>query len=103
MGLLESMISQAIRRETGINPRRLIRKIGGGNLLMAGGAALAGKEVGECEGAEAHAAVAEEGTSVVGGEKIHGADRVLGGESVDENEFVGGEEDVGELLPGNGG
>ncbi|REJ86282.1 MAG: DUF533 domain-containing protein [Acidobacteria bacterium] len=42
MGLIEKMISEAIRRETGFNPRRLVRRVGGRNLLLAGGAALAG-------------------------------------------------------------
>lgn len=42
MGFIEKMISEAIRRETGFNPRRLIRRVGGRNILLAGGAALAG-------------------------------------------------------------
>ncbi len=41
MGFLDRMISDLIQDNTGINPRRLVRKIGGGKLLAMGGAALA--------------------------------------------------------------
>lgn len=42
MSLLETLISQAIRNATGYDARRVIRKIGTRNILLAGGAALAG-------------------------------------------------------------
>lgn len=42
MGLLDRLVSDLIKQSTGYNPRRIVRKIGGGKLLMAGGAALAG-------------------------------------------------------------
>lgn len=43
MGFLENLVSDMIGESVGINPRRLIRMVGGKNLLMMGaGAALAG-------------------------------------------------------------
>lgn len=42
MRFLESMISGMVKESTGINPRRLVRMVGGKNILLAGGAALAG-------------------------------------------------------------
>ncbi len=41
MGFLDRMISDLIQDNTGINARRMVRKIGGGKLLALGGAALA--------------------------------------------------------------
>ena len=41
MGFLDRMISNLIQDNTGINARRMVRKIGGGKLLALGGAALA--------------------------------------------------------------
>ncbi len=41
MGFLDRMISDLIQDNTGINARRLVRKIGGGKMLAMGGAALA--------------------------------------------------------------
>lgn len=42
MGFLDRLVSDMIRRETGFNPRRLVRRVGGKNILLLGGAALAG-------------------------------------------------------------
>ena len=43
MRFLENLVSDMIRESTGVNPKRVIRKIGGKNLLMMGAsAALAG-------------------------------------------------------------
>ncbi len=42
MGFLERMMSDLVKDATGFNPRRAIRMIGGKNILMMGGAALAG-------------------------------------------------------------
>ncbi len=43
MRFLENLVSDMVKQSTGYNPRRVIRKIGGKNLLMAGaGAVLAG-------------------------------------------------------------
>ncbi len=42
MGFLDSMVGELVRRETGFNATRLIRRIGSKRLLMMGGAALAG-------------------------------------------------------------
>jgi len=42
MRLLENLVSDLIRDSTGLNTRRLVRRIGGGKILLAGGAALAG-------------------------------------------------------------
>lgn len=42
MGFLDRMLTQAIRRETGLNVGRLVRRIGARRLLMLGGAAVAG-------------------------------------------------------------
>lgn len=42
MGFLDSMLGELVRRETGFNATRLIRKVGTKRLLMMGGAALAG-------------------------------------------------------------
>ncbi len=41
MGFLDRMISDLIQDNTGINARRMVRKIGGGKMLALGGAALA--------------------------------------------------------------
>jgi tellurite resistance protein len=42
MGFLDRMMSNAIRRSTGINAHRVVRKVGAGKLLLLGGAAIAG-------------------------------------------------------------
>jgi len=42
MKLLETLVSQALHRSTGYDAAKLVRKIGGKNLLLAGGALLAG-------------------------------------------------------------
>lgn len=42
MGFLDRMVSDMIKRETGFNARRIVRRVGGRNLLMLGGAAIAG-------------------------------------------------------------
>lgn len=42
MGFLDSMLSDLVKNTTGINAKRAIRKIGGKNILLMGGAALAG-------------------------------------------------------------
>jgi len=42
MGFLDRMVSDMIRRETGFNARRIVRRVGGRNILLLGGAALAG-------------------------------------------------------------
>lgn len=42
MRFLENMISGMVKDSTGINPRRLVRMVGGKNILLAGGVALAG-------------------------------------------------------------
>lgn len=42
MGFVEKMLSDLVRNATGVNARPLIRKIGAKNILMIGGAALAG-------------------------------------------------------------
>lgn len=42
MALLDSLVSSMIKQTTGINARGLVRMIGGRNLLLMGGAALAG-------------------------------------------------------------
>lgn len=47
MRFLENLVSDMIKDSTGINPRRLVRKIGGGKILLAGGAALAGALIAE--------------------------------------------------------
>ncbi len=41
MGFLDRMISDLIQDNTGINARRMVRKIGGGKILAMGGAAIA--------------------------------------------------------------
>jgi tellurite resistance protein len=47
MRFLENLVSDMIKDSTGINPRRLVRKISGGKMLLAGGAALAGALIAE--------------------------------------------------------
>jgi tellurite resistance protein len=42
MGFLDRMVSDMIRRETGFNPRRIVRRVGGRNILLMGAAAVAG-------------------------------------------------------------
>lgn len=42
MKLLETLITQAVRSSTGYDARRIVKKIGGRNILLAGGALLAG-------------------------------------------------------------
>ncbi len=42
MGFLDRMVSNAIRKSTGLNVHRAVRGIGAGKLLMMGGAAIAG-------------------------------------------------------------
>ncbi len=42
MGFLDRLVSDMIRRETGFNARRVVRRIGGRNILMLGGALVAG-------------------------------------------------------------
>lgn len=42
MGLLETLISNAIRQSTGFDAGRLVHRIGAKNILLAGGAILAG-------------------------------------------------------------
>ena len=42
MGFLDRLVSDMIHRETGFNARRLVRRVGGKNILLLGGAALAG-------------------------------------------------------------
>ncbi len=42
MGFLDKMVGGMIKRETGFDPSRLVRKVGGKKMLMMGGAALAG-------------------------------------------------------------
>ncbi|MCB1033842.1 MAG: DUF533 domain-containing protein [Acidobacteria bacterium] len=56
MGLLDRLISDLIQDSTGYNPRRVVRRIGGGKLLMAGGAALAGALLMEKMGSKGPAA-----------------------------------------------
>ncbi len=51
MGFLDRMVSDLIRDNTGINARRLVRRIGGGKLLALGGAALAASLLAEKKGA----------------------------------------------------
>lgn len=50
MGFLDRMISDLIQDNTGINARRLVRKIGGGKILAMGGAALAAGMFAEKQG-----------------------------------------------------
>ncbi len=50
MGFLDRMISDLIQDNTGINARRMVRKIGGGKLLAMGGAALAAGMFAEKQG-----------------------------------------------------
>ena len=50
MGFLDKMISDLIQDNTGINARRMVRKIGGGKLLALGGAALAAGVLAEKKG-----------------------------------------------------
>ena len=50
MGFLDRMISDLIQDNTGINARRLVRKIGGGKILALGGAALAAGMLAETKG-----------------------------------------------------
>ncbi|MEM7480835.1 MAG: DUF533 domain-containing protein [Acidobacteriota bacterium] len=42
MRFIENLVSGMIKESTGVNPRRLVRRIGGKRLLMMGGAAVAG-------------------------------------------------------------
>ncbi|MCA9561311.1 MAG: hypothetical protein KC583_22330, partial [Myxococcales bacterium] len=42
MGFLDRLVGDLIQDATGFNARRIVRRIGAGKLLMAGGAALAG-------------------------------------------------------------
>jgi tellurite resistance protein len=42
MGFLDRMVSDLVRRQTGFDARRIVRRIGGRRLLMLGGAALVG-------------------------------------------------------------
>lgn len=42
MGLLENLVAGLVKQSTGLDTRRLTRRIGGRNLMMLGGAALAG-------------------------------------------------------------
>ncbi len=50
MGFLDRMISDLIQDNTGINARRLVRKIGGGKIVALGGAALAAAALAEKKG-----------------------------------------------------
>ena len=50
MGFLDRMISDLIKDNTGINARRLVRKVGGGKILAMGGAALAATFLAEKKG-----------------------------------------------------
>ncbi len=50
MGFLDRMISDLIQDNTGINARRLVRKIGGGKILAMGGAAIAASVMAEKHG-----------------------------------------------------
>ena len=50
MGFLDRMISDLIQDNTGINARRMVRKIGGGKILALGGAALAAGVLAEKKG-----------------------------------------------------
>ncbi len=50
MGFLDRMISDLIQDNTGINARRMVRKIGGGKILALGGAALAAGMFAEKQG-----------------------------------------------------
>lgn len=50
MGFLDRMISDLIQDNTGINARRLVRKIGGGKILAMGGAAIAASVLAEKHG-----------------------------------------------------
>ncbi len=50
MGFLDRMISDLIQDNTGINARRLVRRIGGGKILALGGAAIAGSLLAEKHG-----------------------------------------------------
>jgi uncharacterized membrane protein YebE (DUF533 family) len=42
MGFLDRMVSDLVRRQTGFDARRIVRRVGGKRLLLLGGAALAG-------------------------------------------------------------
>lgn len=42
MGLLDNLVSDLVKSSTGINARGFVRKVGGKNILLLGGAALAG-------------------------------------------------------------
>lgn len=42
MGFLDKLLADMIQDSTGFNARRMVRRIGGGKMLMAGGAAVAG-------------------------------------------------------------
>jgi uncharacterized membrane protein YebE (DUF533 family) len=42
MGFLDRMVSDLVRRQTGFDARRIVRKVGSKRLLMLGGAALVG-------------------------------------------------------------
>lgn len=50
MGFLDRMISDLIQDNTGINARRLVRRIGGGKIVALGGAALAAAALAEKKG-----------------------------------------------------
>ena len=50
MGFLDRMISDLIQDNTGINARRMVRKVGGGKILALGGAALAAGVLAEKKG-----------------------------------------------------
>ena len=42
MGLIDRLVAGLIKNATGVDTRRMVRRIGGKNILLAGGAALAG-------------------------------------------------------------
>jgi uncharacterized membrane protein YebE (DUF533 family) len=42
MGFLDSLVSDLVKSSTGINARGFVRKVGGKNILLLGGAAVAG-------------------------------------------------------------
>ena len=61
MRFLENMVSDMVKQSTGINAKRVIRKIGGKNILLAGGAAvLAGTLASKSQGQQVASAVSWE-------------------------------------------
>ncbi|MEM7352043.1 MAG: DUF533 domain-containing protein [Acidobacteriota bacterium] len=68
MGFLDRMISDLIQDNTGINARRLVRKIGGGKILAMGGAAIAASVM-----AEKHGMLGQKGAAPAAGAAPAGA------------------------------